>query len=144
MQQQGFPYLQNYIDDVIYIGLPSSIDKAYRFLLHLLQDLGFGISHKKLHPPDTKAISLGILIDSVNQTMTIPPDKLQQIVGICADLLDKSVCTKNQLQALLGSLLYISKCVKPARYFLIRMLQLLTWMTWIKIVSSLLQNPSKI
>ena len=33
--------------------------------------------------------------------------------------------TKNELQSSLGLLLYIAKCVKPARYFLNRMLQLL-------------------
>ena len=33
--------------------------------------------------------------------------------------------TKNDLQSLLGLLLYITKCVKLARYFLNRMLQLL-------------------
>ena len=33
--------------------------------------------------------------------------------------------TKSELQSLLGLLLYITKCVKPARFFLNRMLQLL-------------------
>ena len=37
--------------------------------------------------------------------------------------LDKRVSTKAELQSLLGSLLYITKCVKPSRYFLYRMLQ---------------------
>ena len=35
------------------------------------------------------------------------------------------IVTKNQFQSLLGLLLYISKCAKPAKYFLNRMLQLL-------------------
>ena len=125
MQQQGFPYLQNYIDDLIYIGLPSSVDQAYHTLLHLLQELGLEISIKKLNPPDTKVVCLGILIDTIQRTMAIPADKLQQIMSVCEDWSDKRVCTKNQLQSLLGLLLYVSKCVKPARYFLNRMLQLL-------------------
>ena len=37
----------------------------------------------------------------------------------------KSKVSKNQFQSLLGSLLYIAKCVTPARFFLNRMLQLL-------------------
>ena len=57
--------------------------------------------------------------------MAIPVDKLDQIMQVCEEWLDKQVCTKNQLQSLLGLLLYVSKCVKPARYFLNRMLQLL-------------------
>ena len=37
----------------------------------------------------------------------------------------KTVCSKRELQSLLGSLLYVAKCVKYARYFLNRMLTLL-------------------
>ena len=125
MQQKGYPYLQNYIDDVIYIGLPSSVDKAYQSLLSLLKELGLEISRKKLHPPDTKVICLGILIDTIHKTMSIPTDKLAQVMQVCAEWSDKRICTKNQLQSLLGLPLYVSKCVKPVRYFLNRMLQLL-------------------
>ena len=125
MQQKGYPYLQNYLDDLIYIGLPSSVDKAYQSLLSLLEELGLEISRKKLHPPDTKVVCLGILIDTIHRTMSIPTDKLAQIMQVCAEWSDKLICTKNQLQSLLGLLLYVTKCVKPARYFLNRMLQLL-------------------
>ena len=44
---------------------------------------------------------------------------------MCQSWKDKVTCTKQQLQSLLGSLLYITKCVRPARYFLNRMLQVL-------------------
>ena len=37
----------------------------------------------------------------------------------------KTYCSKRDLQSLLGSLLYITKCVAPARYFLNRILELL-------------------
>ena len=37
----------------------------------------------------------------------------------------KETCTKRQLQSLLGLLLYVNKCVKPARAFLNNMLALL-------------------
>ena len=37
----------------------------------------------------------------------------------------RTYCSKKDLQGLLGSLLYITKCVKPARSFLNHMLQLL-------------------
>ena len=37
----------------------------------------------------------------------------------------KLFCTKNQLQSLPGSLVYVSKCVNPARQFLNRMSTLL-------------------
>ena len=111
MQQKGYPYLQNYIDDLIYIGLPSSVHQAYESLLHLLQELGLEISSKKLHPPDTKVVCMGILIDTIHRTMSIPAETLQQIIQVCHEWSDKRICTKNQLQSLLGLLLYVSKDV---------------------------------
>ena len=94
IKQKCYPYLQNYIADLIYIGLPSSIHQVYQFLLDLIQDLGLEISMKKLHPPDTKVVCLGILITTIDSTMSIPPDKLQQIIQAYTDWSDKRVCTK--------------------------------------------------
>ena len=125
MAKNGHNALLNYIDDLIYCGLLSNINQSYEFLLNLLQDLGLDISYKKLCPPDTKVICLGILFNTVDRTISIPTDKLSEIVKVCDDWSDKKTVTKNQLQSLLGLLLYISKCVKPARFFLNRMLQLL-------------------
>ena len=125
MSKNGHNALLNYIDDLIYCGLPSTIDSSYQFLLDLLQDLGLDISIKKLCPPDTKVVCLGILFDTVNRTISIPDTKLQEICTVCQNWLVKRMVTKNELQSLLGILLYITKCVKPARYFLNRMLQLL-------------------
>ena len=51
MQQHGFPHLFNYIDDLIYTGLPSNIHNSFEFLLKLLQDLGLEIFHKKIGGP---------------------------------------------------------------------------------------------
>ena len=123
--KNGHNALMNYIDDLIYCVLPSNINQSYEFLLNLLHDLGLDISYKKLCPPDTKVICLGILFNTVDRTISIPTDKLSEIVKVCDDWSDKKTVTKNQLQSLLGLLLYISKCVKPARFFFNRMLQLL-------------------
>ena len=51
MAQHGFPYLYNYIDDLIYTGLPSEIHKSDTFFTELLGKLGLVISVKKLIPP---------------------------------------------------------------------------------------------
>ena len=59
MRQHGFPHLWNYIDDLLYTGLPSQIYPAYQFLLNLLPQLGFDISQEKLVPPATAVTCLG-------------------------------------------------------------------------------------
>ena len=83
MTSHGYRGLFNYIDDLIYTGLPSEIHNSYQFLLDLLQELGLDISHKKLVSPATSVICLGILVDSVNKTISIPEQKLQEIIKTC-------------------------------------------------------------
>ena len=75
MAKHGFPDLLNYIDNLIYVGLPSKIDTAFDFLMSLLADLGLEVSSKKLVAPATSVVCLGILIDSQNRTISIPPEK---------------------------------------------------------------------
>ena len=125
MSQHGFHNLHNYIDDLIYTGLPSEIHASYAFLKHLLAQLGLDISMKKLVPPSTVVTCLGIQIDTVKRTLSIPEGKLQEIINLCKNWVSKTYCSKKDLQSLLGSLLYITKCVAPARAFLNRMLLLL-------------------
>ena len=125
MKNYGFHTIFNYIDDLIYVGLPHEIHQSFTFLQHLLQDLGLEVSPSKLIAPATQVVCLGILVDTVTQTISIPKDKLQQIKDICFSWSSKTYCSKRDLQSLLGSLLYITKCIKPARYFLNRMLALL-------------------
>ena len=57
--------------------------------------------------------------------MSVPPDRLDSIIDMCSQWKNKKFCSKRQLQSLLGSLLYVSKCVKPAHTFLNCMLMLL-------------------
>ena len=53
---------------------------------------------------------------------------MQQIMVMCRDWHQKRHCTKRQLQSLLGSLLYVSKCVRSSRFFLNRLLEFLSSM----------------
>ena len=95
----------------------SKIDQNYVRLQELLAELGLTVS--------TQVVCLGILVDTVHCTVTIPPEKLHSIKQLCHSWSRKSTCTKTELQSLLGSLLYVAKCIKYARVFLNRMLNLL-------------------
>ena len=125
MKKHNHNALLNYIDDLIYVGLPSKIHDSYNFLLSLLQDLGLEVGDSKLVPPSTCVTCLGIQVDTIHKTLSIPQEKLQEIKNLCKSWTHKTVVTKQQFQSLLGSLLYVSKCIKPAHIFLNCMLQLL-------------------
>ena len=87
--------------------------------------MGLTVSEKKLVAPSTCMTCLGVMIDTVAGTISKPPEKLEAINDSVCLWVDKDVVSKHQLQSILGLLLYVHKCVKPARVFLNRMLELL-------------------
>ena len=87
----------NYIDDLIYVRLPHEIDQSFKFLQHLLQDLGLEVSSSKLFAPTTQITCPGILVDTVAQTISIPSEKLCQIKGICSSWSTKTYFSKGAL-----------------------------------------------
>ena len=112
----------NYIDDFLGYGTPDVARRSYDALLDVMTQLGITVSEKKLVAPTTRAVCLGILIDTVHGTVAILPEKMQDVKNMVNQWKGKKYCTKRELQSLLGTLLYIHKCVKPARCFLNRML----------------------
>ena len=113
----------NYIDD--FVGVPDVAERSFECLYALLECLGLTISKKKLIPPTTEPVCLGVLVNTITGTISIPEEKLTQIVQTVKEWKTKVNRTKHELQSLLGQLLYIHKCVRPARVFLNRMLDVL-------------------
>ena len=124
MRQHGFTVI-NYVDDFVGVATPSVARRFYVFLQELLARLGLDVSSKKLVPPGTRVICLGVEVDTRQRTLAIPEEKMRRISDMVDAWRHKSVCTKRELQSLLGNLLYVHKCVAPARIFLNRMLELL-------------------
>ena len=124
MNSLGFK-VTNYIDDIIGHSVRSQAHDSFRTLFKILSDLGFDISQKKIITPSTRVTCLGVDINTENFTVSIPSDKVKEIIDTCSTWGSKKVCTKRELQSLLGKLLYITKCVKSSRFFLNRMLEVL-------------------
>ena len=92
MNMNGFPALYNYVDDLLYCGLPSDIYKLFTFLSDLLHQLGRKINPKKIAEVSTSVVCLGILITTEGRGMSIPPDRLQEIVKSVLEWHNKRVC----------------------------------------------------
>ena len=118
IKQEGYQ-IWNYIDDFLCMALPSKIQHSYVRLESLLQELGLTISEKKLVPPSTKVMCLGILVNTEDCSISIPQEKLTVIKQFCLQWSTRSSCSKKELQSHLGSLLYVAKCIKYARVFLV-------------------------
>ena len=117
--------LRCYIDDYIAVVPRSMADSIFQRLCLLLNELGLPINQDKLTPPTKGLECLGIYIDIDKNTMSISEEKLRAIYTECLDVSTKSIISRRKYQFLLGKLLYIQKCVKPARVFINRILALL-------------------
>ena len=106
-------------------GNKADCKKVFDRLTILLHELGLTVSVKKNVLPSQQVVCLGVLIDTNLFTMSVPSDKLQEIINLLDTWGHKQKCFKRELQSLLGSLLYISKCVRYARFFLNRLLDML-------------------
>ena len=115
----------NYVDDIMGIGPESTVFDSFNYLLQLLEDLGFPISTSKLVSPQTECNCLGIMINTVNKTLAVPAQKLAETLQKCKDIVTSETISKKQLQSVIGSLMFIYKCVKPSRFFVNRLLDAL-------------------
>ena len=101
----------NYIDDFLGYGTPGVARRSYDALLDVMAQLGVTVSKKKLVASTTKAVCLGILIDTVEGTVAIPPEKLQDIKNMVKEWKNKQCCTKRQLQSSLQGV-FLTECWK--------------------------------
>jgi hypothetical protein len=62
-------------------------------------------------------VFLGILVDTVNCTLSITKERLDEISSLVEDWLIRSKCTLKELQSLLGKLHFVSTCVRSGRPF---------------------------
>ena len=115
----------NYIDDLAGCNYPGQATKDYIMAREVTRELGLQEAPHKLCPPSTNMIFLGVLFDTLKLTLQIPQDKVAETLALLQQWRSRSSATRHQLQSLLGKLHHISKCVRPARLFVSRMLETL-------------------
>ena len=91
----------------------------------ILQELGLQESLSKACPPSTVTTCLGVQINPVDMTLSVTPERLDELVVLLSHWLTKKSATKSELQSLVGKLSFVSKCVRQSRLFLARILAML-------------------
>ena len=91
----------------------------------LLLELGLLENFAKACPPATVQLVLGILINTVEGTMSVPEGRMREIISLVKEWQGKVKSSKIELQSLIGKLQYITKCVQQSRVFLNRLLETL-------------------
>ena len=115
----------NYLDDLIGV---NSLDKgwdAYSSLGQLLLDLGLHENFEKACPPATVQMVLGVIVNTVEGTLSVPEERMVEILSLVSEWQGKLRSTKVEMQSLIGKLQYVTKCVFQSRMFMNRLLEAL-------------------
>lgn len=116
---------EGYLDDLIGVSPPQTGHKAFTSLGDLLAELGLVENFAKACPPATVQLVLGVIIDTVNGTISVPNQRMEEIHEMLRCWRDKKNSTKTELQSLIGLLQYVTKCVRQSKIFLNRILEFL-------------------
>ena len=123
MRRHGYD-LVAYIDNYIGVAPANSAKSQFSFLSDLLTKLGLPMNPDKRVPPCKALTCLGIPIGINASSLSIDHSKLQSIYDECLQVSGKKYLSKKKYQSLLGKLIYLHKCVVPARVFVNRILEL--------------------
>lgn len=118
-----------YIDD--FSGVEKTKNKASEALTDLqttFKSLGLEEELSKCCQPSTVMAWLGILLDTIEMSMTIPSPKLKEIRETVLKWMSYDHCSRHQVQCLLGLLNYVANVAPDSRLFTNRILQFLRGM----------------
>ena len=112
--------LVNYMDDFFFAQLIKLLcNGQVKTFLEICQLIRFPVSLEKTFWGTTQLVFLGLLIDTLNQWVCIPVDKVEKAKNLIQVVLDKKSkkVTLNQLQKICGFLNFLGRCVIPGRAF---------------------------
>ena len=128
MGRHGIVHAMHYLDDFLILGPPKS-ESCRRNLsisLELCERLGFPIASHKLEGPSSSLSFLGIQVDTVAGSLSLPPDKIARLSALIKGWQGRKCCRKRELLSLIGQLQHACRVVRPGRTFLRRMIDLLS------------------
>ena len=119
--------LVNYLDDFFFAALQKILcDGQVRVFLDICETIVFPVSLEKTFWGTQLLTFLGLLIDTINQRIGIPMDKLAKAIELVDYILNKKnkKITLHQLQQLTGFLNFLCRCIVPGRAFTRRLYSL--------------------
>ncbi len=107
-----------FVDD--FLGVNRSLEAVthnFNKLKSKMDAVGLAESEGKEQPPSQSIPWIGINFNTTNMTMSIPERKVREAEHLVKIWLSRTSATRHELQQILGKLLHIAKCVKPAWLF---------------------------
>ena len=126
--REGVEHIFHYLDDFAVVGPPDS--DTCMLYLHKLKsicvELGIPLATEKQDGPTPVITLLGIIIDTTKGELRLPEDKLQRLLQAVSEWGKRKVCTRRELESLIGVLQHAATVIKPGRSFLGRVISLLS------------------
>ena len=119
--------LINYLDDYLFVAyIRNECNEQVQVFLNVCKDIQFPVSLEKTHWGAQVIIFLGLLLDTIEQEIGIPMEKIRKARNLIEYFLNKKnhKATVLQTQQLCGVLNFICKAVVPGRAFLTRLYSL--------------------
>ena len=129
LERRGVLGIFGYLDDYLVTG--RSYEEAMwkqKVLIEFLRELGFHIAWKKVVSPSTKVVYLGMELDSVAMTISLPAGKVVKLKTLVTEFKDKAVVSRKDLEILCGHLAHASQVVRGGRTFSRRIINLLKFL----------------
>ena len=115
----------NYLDDLGGVETSERAEEAFKRLRKLIQDFGLKEALDKSVAPCMVMVFLGILIDTVKLTLSIPSEKMLEIRQLLQEWNEKTTASLKEVQQLAGLLNFACRCVRSGRVYLSRILNFL-------------------
>ena len=108
----------NYLDDYLFCSyLQQDCNRQVRIFLAICGQINFPVSLEKTFWATTVLTFLGLLLNTIDQTVSIPVEKLEKTIQALQLLYSKRKVTVLQLQQLTGRLNFLCKAIVPGRAF---------------------------
>ena len=89
--------------------------------LRICDEIGFPVSPEKTVWATTIIVFLGILIDTLQQTISVPVEKRQKAIELLSAMINSCTTMVLKLQQLTGLLNFLATAIVPGRKFTQRM-----------------------
>ena len=108
----------NYLDDFLFIAvMVHECDGQMEVFLTICEKINFPVSVEKTFWSTEILTFLGMLINTLDQVISIPTEKVQRVQSLIQGILNKRKVTVEDLQKLTGFLNFLCRCIVPGRAF---------------------------
>lgn len=112
----------NFLDDFAGASIPEEADRDFSDLGELLKEIGVTEGLEKACAPSTLMTFLGILFNTVAMTLSLPPDKVDELTTQLNKWYNRDEATLRQMQSLIGSLNFACGIVRAGRIYMSRLI----------------------